>query len=134
MEKMMQIENITTDLMRMLELKLLDHVPTGEFNKDNMTSNVMNNLLENIFMKSLNEVRSSGAVNLMLPNKILKASLEKSILSFENDADSIQKAFIGYLKSNQSEEVFAEASKMSQYLIGALPVLLHEYIASNNFS
>ena len=127
----MKIEHITADLMRILELRLLEHLPEGEFNKDNITSNVMNNLMENIFMKSLNEVRSSGASNVMMPQQILKSCLEKSAQSFTNDAESIKNAFNGYLKQNQSEEIFEEASKMGEYLIGALPVLIEEYISKN---
>ena len=130
----MNIDQITTELMKILELKLLDHIPSNEFNRNNITRNVMNNLMQNIFMKSLHEVQNSGAINVMMPQQVIKVCLDKCIDSFTNDSESIKNAFNAYLKQHQSEEIFDEASQMGEYLIGALPVLIGEYLEKADFS
>jgi hypothetical protein len=129
----MQIEEITADLMRILELKLLEHVPTGEFNKDNLTYDIMNNLLDNLFTKSIHELNQSGQINVLASKEVVRVSLEKAGQFMCDEPKLISKAFQGYLKQHQSEEVYDEALKMSEYLIGALPLLIEEYINTNEF-
>ncbi len=129
----MQIEDITNDLMRMLELKLLEHVPTSEFNKNDLTRNVMNNILDNTFMKSLYELRKSGAINAMMPKQVIKSCLENAGQFLCDQPGEIESAFNQYLKAHQPEELFKEASEMGKYVIGALPLLIEEYIAKNEF-
>lgn len=129
----MEIEEVTNDLMKMLELKLLNHIPEGEFNQDNITHNVMKNLLDNLYMKSLFELKQAGVAKTLAPKQTLKTCLEMSGQLMCDEPKSIQKAFDAYLKENQSPEIYDEAVKMSEYLIGALPLLIEEYVATHDF-
>lgn len=129
----MEIHEITTDLMRILELKLLEHVPTGEFNKDNLAHDIMNNILDNLFTKSLYELRQSGQINVLASKEVIRFSLEKAGQFMCDEPKSIHDAFKGFLKEHQAEEVYEESVKMSEYLIGALPLLIEEYLNTNDF-
>lgn len=118
----------------MLEFKLLDHLKPGEFNKDNLTRSIMNNLLDNLFMKSLHELKQEGGLNVMATNQMAKVCLEKVGKTMALQPDPVIGAFKSYLKEHQKEEIFDDAAKMGEYLVGALPLLIEEYIlTSENF-
>lgn len=129
----MQINDITNDLMRMLELKLTGHLNEGEFNQNNLTYNVMSNILENLFMKSIHDLRKTGALNVMASKQVTLTGLKRVIVVLDSEPKSTIDAFNGYLKQHQKSEIYDDASKMAEYLVGALPVLIDEYIHTNEY-
>jgi len=117
--------------MKILEVKLAGKVE--DFNANNLTYNITNDILENLFAKCKHDLQSAKTIAPISKKELTIYCLEGSAHLMTNEAKGLISAFKENIKATQNKEVQSDCIKLGEYLIGALPYLIEILIMDKEF-
>lgn len=127
----MNTHEITGRLMKILEVKLAGKVE--DFNANNLTYTITNDILENLFAKCRHDLQSAKTVAPISKKELTVYCLEASAHLMTNESKSLITAFTENIKATQKKEIQGDCIKLGEYLIGALPYLIEILMMDKEF-
>lgn len=127
----MNVIDISDELLKLLELKLTGEV--DNFNAGNLTYNVLNNLMTNLFAKAKYELKQSDKISHMTQQELNRFCLENAAHTMTEYPKQLKAAFTQSVIQNQKEEIHSDSIKLGEYLIGALPFIIEEFLHTNEY-
>lgn len=127
----MNTQEITGRLMKILEVKLAGKVE--DVNTNNLTYNMTNDILENLFAKSRYDLENGKTLPPISNKELTTYCLESSAHIMTNEPDDFLKAFKRNIRSTQKAEIQGDCIKLADYLFGALPYLIEVLMHDKEF-